>query len=111
MDPKITAIAYIGILAGMTTIIVTTVIGVRAWLRVEMAKLESLERPDNQTLAAVESLRKEVAELRKTTTRYDLSFDPALHRLEPRVGQLETGRLHGQESPLLQSAGAGKVSD
>ena len=87
MDPNIAAIAQTGILAGVTTIIVTTVIGVRAWLRVEMAKSEAQKRPDNQTLSAVEALRQEVAGLRDTTTRYDMSFDTALQRLESRIGQ------------------------
>ncbi len=111
MDPNVAAIAQTAILAGMTTIIVTTISGVRAWLRVEMAKSEGAKRPDNQTLSMVEEIRKEVAELRDITTRYDMSFDTALQRLESRVEQLESGRLRGQDSPALQSAGVGKVAD
>ena len=111
MDPNVATIVQTGILAGMATIIATTVIGVKAWLRVEMAKSEAQKRPSSETLEAVESLRKEVAELRDITTRYDMSFDTALQRLESRVGQLETGQLRGQESPVYESIGAGKVTD
>jgi len=111
MDPNVAVIAQTAILAGMTTIIVTTIIGVKAWLRVEMAKSEAPKRAGQETLAAVEGLRKEVAELRDLTTRYDLSFDTALQRLESRVGQLEIGRVSGHESPSLQSVGVGKGTD
>lgn len=34
-------------------------------------------------------LRKELEDLRDTTTRYDLSFDTALQRIESRVANLE----------------------
>ena len=34
-------------------------------------------------------LTRQIAELRDTTTRYDMSFDSALQRLESRVGNLE----------------------
>jgi len=44
---------------------------------------------DERTLAALNDLRQQITELRDTTTRYDLSFDAALQRLESRVGNLE----------------------
>lgn len=47
-----------------------------------------------ETRAALEALRQEIAELRDTTTQYDLSFDTALQRLE--------GRLAGVEQRLGQ---------
>jgi len=37
----------------------------------------------------LDSIRREIAELRDTATRYDMSFDSALQRLEGRVGNLE----------------------
>ncbi len=67
--------------------------------RLEMARL----RAQNQSLAAggsdvtalreeVALLRKEMHDLRDTTTQYDLSFDTALQRLESRVNQIEQQR-------------------
>ena len=38
----------------------------------------------------MEALRNEVAALRDTTTRFDLSFDAAITRLEDRVDRVET---------------------
>ena len=35
-------------------------------------------------------MKAQIAELRDTTTRYDMSFDSALQRIESRVGNLET---------------------
>lgn len=50
---------------------------------------------------ALDSLRREIADLRDTTTRYDLSFDSALQRLESRVANLEQSsrRISSVESP------------
>ena len=41
-------------------------------------------------------LRRAIDELRDTTTRYDISFDAALQRIESRVGHLE-GRVNSIE--------------
>ena len=37
----------------------------------------------------LKALKQQMAELRDTTTRYDISFDAALQRIESRVGHLE----------------------
>ena len=37
----------------------------------------------------LKAIRQEMAELRDTATRYDLSFDAALQRLESRMGHME----------------------
>ena len=37
----------------------------------------------------LKAVRQEMAELRDTATRYDLSFDAALQRLESRMGNVE----------------------
>jgi hypothetical protein len=42
-----------------------------------------------ETRAAIEAVRKEVAALRDTTTEYDVSFDTALHRMDSRMGNIE----------------------
>ena len=38
----------------------------------------------------LQEIKQQLAELRDTTTRYDLSFDAALQRIESRVGHLES---------------------
>jgi hypothetical protein len=49
---------------------------------------------------ALDSVRREIAELRETTTRYDLSFDSALQRLEGRVANIEqSSRQSSSDSP------------
>jgi len=53
-------------------------------------------RANGTVLEAVDSLRKDVAELRDTSTRFDLSFDTALQRLESRVEHLEKRAISGQ---------------
>jgi hypothetical protein len=59
-----------------------------------------------ETRAAIEAIRKEVASLRDTTTEYDVSFDTALHRLESRMGNMEQRVLRierSQESESFQA--------
>jgi hypothetical protein len=41
----------------------------------------------------LQDLKRAIDELRDTTTRYDISFDAALQRIESRVGHLE-GRVN-----------------
>jgi hypothetical protein len=43
----------------------------------------------DETRAAIEAVRKELAALRDTATEYDVSFDAALHRMESRMGNVE----------------------
>lgn len=108
MDGATAGVIQTAIVAGMGTIIAAIVIGVRSWMRVELAKSESHKSVSRETLSAVESLRKEVEQLRDTTTRYDLSFDTALQRLEARVGHLESTRstTYAETEPV-QTAGIG----
>jgi hypothetical protein len=53
---------------------------------------------------AIEALRREMAELRDTSTRFDVSFDTALQRMDDRMAALEqrVGRA-AQASPEVQS--------
>lgn len=44
----------------------------------------------NEFKEALVALRKEMAELRDTTTRFDVSFDAAITRLEQRMDRAET---------------------
>ena len=57
----------------------------------KMAKIKA-ERGTNlppNVVAELTALREEVAHLRETTTRFDMSFDAALTRLEERVDTVE----------------------
>jgi len=53
-------------------------------------RLRSKTAPDEQTLAKIQDLTRQIADLRATATEFDLSFDTALERLESRMGHLET---------------------
>lgn len=59
--------------------------------RKEMAQLE-LERrraSNQEVIQQIEALRQEIAELRQTTTQYDLSLQANLENLQERVRALE----------------------
>jgi uncharacterized coiled-coil protein SlyX len=42
--------------------------------------------------AEIQRLQQQITELRETTTRYDVSFDSALQRLERRIAEVEAAR-------------------
>jgi hypothetical protein len=67
----------------------------------KMAQLraQSSQATDAKVLEELQSLKQQMAELRDTTTRYDMSFDAALQRIESRVGNVE-----GRVATLEQSA-------
>lgn len=75
-----------------------------------MKQMERLKRQpgssDSRVMEAVEALRKEVADLRDTSTRYDVSFDTALQRMESRIGAVEN-RTNRQEQEQTVIAGRG----
>lgn len=52
-------------------------------------KLKAQERANEDVLNELRALKNQMADLRDTTTKYDLSFDAALQRIESRVGSLE----------------------
>ncbi len=60
----------------------------------KMAKIQASNSSSVNTNVSnvLEEIRREMAELRDTTTRYDMSFDSALQRVESRVSHIE-GRL------------------
>ena len=55
---------------------------------------------NSETTLAIEELRREVAALRETSTRFDMSFDAAITRLEQRMNFVE-----GQTIPAQTSTG------
>ena len=68
-----------------------TVMGVLKHQR-KMAELQvrsGYQVGTNNSSQELLELTRQIAELRDTTTRYDMSFDSALQRLESRVGNLE----------------------
>lgn len=66
-------------------------------------KLKMGQNVDRSLVAELQSMRQELAELRDTSTRYDMSFDAALQRIESRVGHLE-GRVNS-----IEGTGASQV--
>ena len=60
-------------------------------------KLKMRQGADDSTLAEMRALKEQIAELRDTTTRYDMSFDAALQRIESRVSHVE-GRVNSLEA-------------
>ncbi len=55
----------------------------------KVLEIKHRSRQDAGEQRAIEELRAEIASLRDTTTRFDLSFDTALQNLESRVAHLE----------------------
>src|SRR5438105_8472680 len=65
---------------------------VAVWGEHQRKLLEARARLGNQDSAVVselQNLKRELQELRDTTTRYDMSFDTALQRIESRVSHVE----------------------
>ena len=54
---------------------------------------------DGNLVSELQALRHQIAELRDTTTRYDMSFDAALQRVESRVGLLESHSAVSEQAP------------
>jgi hypothetical protein len=61
----------------------------------KLAELKSrMSQGSNEDVVKeIRDLKKQVEDLRDTTTRYDMSFDTALQRIEGRVGSLEAKQL------------------
>ena len=55
-------------------------------------------------MAEIRKLQEQIHELRDTTTRYDMSFDAALQRLESRVSHVES-----QQRELTSQAGVAQI--
>ncbi len=57
----------------------------------KMAQIRAHSQGSNnqQVLDAIAEIRRELTNLRDTTTKYDMSFDTALQRLESRVAHVE----------------------
>lgn len=77
----------------------------------ELAKIKaqkSAQVPANVE-AELQALRNEVAALRDTTTRFDMSFDAAITQLENRVDRVETRQTGAVYAPSNAHDGANVV--
>ena len=57
--------------------------------RILEMKLRLPEQSGNAVLSELRELKEQMNELRDTTTRYDISFDAALQRMESRMTNVE----------------------
>jgi hypothetical protein len=62
---------------------------------------------DGNVASEIRQLREQLHELRDTTTRYDMSFDSALQRLESRVSHLETQQRETSAQVNVTQGGTG----
>ena len=85
----------------------TPVIAVIADHQRKLAEIRLRGQSGDAALAQeLKELKKQVEELRDTTTRYDMSFDTALQRIESRVSNVEQ-RVSGMESANLTQGRTG----
>ncbi|MCX6361203.1 MAG: hypothetical protein NT029_15460 [Armatimonadetes bacterium] len=94
-------------LVGLVAVMMTFGIPMVAIITSHQRKLAEIQanRPTNQASAStseIEALRRQIAELRDTTTNFDLSFDTALQRIEQRVTHLEQKSTSADDQPLSQ---------
>lgn len=64
-------------------------------------RMKAGQQADAGLLSEIQDLKRQMTDLRDTTTKYDLSFDAALQRIESRVGGLE-GRVSTLEQGVVQ---------
>ena len=72
--------------------------------RILELKLRLKQQADQSVLDELQDLKRQMTDLRDTTTRYDVSFDAALQRLDSRMSHLEQRVAHRErESEQAQS--------
>jgi predicted nucleic acid-binding Zn-ribbon protein len=62
-------------------------------------RMNVLGKADQSILAELEELKRQMSEMRDTTTRYDMSFDSALQRMESRMSHVEQKMHQIEPSP------------
>jgi hypothetical protein len=110
MGPPEFLLALAGIIGG-TGFLLTPVFIVRMVLK-HREKLEAMKYPkpgppgSPAVIDAIDELRREMAMLRDTTTKFDMSFDAALARVEDRLNTLERERtpMRSVETPRSVTA-------
>lgn len=88
MEPGVIIAAVAGV-GGM--VMLSPLFAFRMWLRhkEKVTAMKYRQEGAPGILEEVAALRREVAALRETTTKFDMSFDAAISRLEGRVDRLE----------------------
>ncbi|HVK06101.1 MAG TPA: hypothetical protein VM490_21710 [Armatimonadaceae bacterium] len=61
-------------------------------------KAQSQNNVSESVRAELDEMRRQMAELRDTTTKFDISFDAAISRLEDRVDRVEAGQAAAEPS-------------
>lgn len=91
MDP---ALIVATVLAGSGMVLMTPILIVRMILkhREKLIAMRYRQEGAPGLIEEVAALRQELAHLRETTGKFDMSFDAALDRLEERVSGLEAAR-------------------
>ena len=89
MDGHTAEVVLAAIFGGSAMITTIVYMGLNTWKKVVSIQSEAQVKSASASHDEVESVRRELAELRDTATRYDISFDAALQRIESRVGHLE----------------------
>jgi len=67
----------------------TPIVGILAWYHIKLTEMRARMKGSEGLAAEIARVKEELEQLRETTTRYDLSFDTALQRLESRIENLE----------------------
>lgn len=93
MEPT-TAVIIAAIIAGLFVTVMVLAIpwyAISTYHRRKLEEIRAKQKVDiaEETRAAIDALRREVAALRDTSTQYDVSFDTALNRLDSRMAHLE----------------------
>lgn len=89
MDGNTSEVIIAAILGGGTMITAIVFGALNTWKKVVTIQAEAQVKSATTAHDEVDALRRELSDLRDTATRYDLSFDAALQRMESRVGHLE----------------------
>lgn len=98
--------AIAAIIAGISALTVMTPVMIVRMILNHREKLTAMKYRQDGAPGLVEevaALRREVAALRETTTKFDMSFDAAVSRLEDRVQVLESGRRGSGTAPAEET--------
>src|SRR5438128_1347015 len=70
--------------------------------RQKMAKIQSQtgQKAEPSILKEFQDLKEQMAEMRDTTTKFDMSFDTALQRLESRIAHLESRTMESESERI-----------